>query len=101
MHVTSVRNAVTGALAISADQKQLLQHMLGADSRYLKKQWGFRNHFVSTLGNKDHENLLVLEKSGLVKRGERMDSIVFWATKEGALAIGFKPYQLRKTKLAA
>lgn len=82
-------------------QKQLLKHMLGADSRYMKKQWGFRNHFCASEGNSDIKELREMEASGLVKSGERIGSIFFWATKKGALAIGFKPYQLRKTKLAA
>ena len=90
-------------MEITTKQKELLQHTLGADSRYKKKKWGFRNHFCSS-DNKncpDRLELEKLEKAGLVRSGERMGSKVFWATKEGALAIGFKPYQLRKTSLAA
>ena len=88
---------------INEKQKQLLQHMLGADSRYLKKQWGFRNHFCA--GNNescpDRIELNKMELDGLVKSGDRLGSKTFWATKKGAIAIGFKPYQLRKTELAA
>jgi hypothetical protein len=86
---------------ITEKQKELLQHMLGADSRYMKKQWGFRNHFCASEGHSDIKDLREMEKKGLVKSGERIGSIFFWATEKGALAIGFKPYQLRKTKLAA
>lgn len=90
-------------MEITAKQKQLLQHMLGADSRYMKKQWGFRNHFCAVDNKSDPDRLELenLEKAGLVKSGDRLGSKTFWATKEGALAIGFKPYQLRKTTFAA
>lgn len=89
-------------MGITEKQKQLLQHMLGADSRYMKKQWGFRNCFCASDDKNcpDRLELEKLEKQGLVKSGDRLGSKMFWATKDGALAIGFKPYQLRKTCLA-
>lgn len=84
---------------ISENQKRLLQHMLGADSRYMKKQWGFRNHFCASDNPecKSRLDLEALEKKGFVKSGERLGYKTFWATKEGAISIGFKLYQLRKT----
>ena len=85
---------------ITDKQKQLLQHMLGADERYLKKEWGFRNRFVSSEGNKDHAELLEMEKMGLVKSCNMLGYIIFFATKQGALEIGFKPAQLRRADLA-
>lgn len=87
---------------ITEKQKKLLQHMLGADSRYLKKEWGFRNHFCAG-SNKDCPERLELNKlelKGLVKSGDRLGSKTFWATRKGAEAIGFTPCQLRKTTLA-
>ena len=85
---------------ITEKQKELLQHTLGADGRYMKKQWGFRNHFCSTEGNKDHDELLEMEKLGLVTIGAfGFHCITFFATKQGAIEIGFKKYQLRNTKL--
>ncbi len=85
---------------ISENQKQLLQHMLGADGRYPKNRWGFRNHFCASNNPecKDRLDLEALEKEGFVKSGERLDFKTFWATRKGALAIGFKPYQLRNTE---
>jgi hypothetical protein len=87
---------------ITDKQKELLQHMLGADSRYKKRQWGFRNHYCA--GSKedcpDRLELEKLEKLGMVKSGERLGHKTFWATKDGAVAIGFKPYQLRGACLA-
>ena len=87
---------------ITEKQKQILQHMLGADSRYLKKDWGFRNRFCAA-ENKDDQDRLELEKmqlDGLVKSCDRIGSKTFWATKKGAESIGFKAYQIRKTDLA-
>ncbi len=87
---------------LTESQKQKLKHMLGADSRYRKNQWGFRNHFCASIGTPDDIELAEMEINGLVKSGNRSKEQVFYfATKAGAEAIGFKPYQLRKTKLAA
>ncbi len=74
--------------------------MLGADGRFLKKDWGRRNHFATWEGSQDCNDLRGLEKLGMVREGSKFEDVVFWATKKGAVAIGFKPYQLRKTKLA-
>ncbi len=82
--------------------KELLRHMLGADSRYRKKQWGFRNHYCAddNLECPDRKELDKMELVGLVKSGERLGMKTYWATKAGAIAIGFKAYQLSKTRLA-
>jgi hypothetical protein len=86
---------------LTDSQKQKLQHMLGADDRYKKNQWGFRNHYCATFGTPDDIELSEMEKNGLVKSGNRIEDRVFYfATKAGAEAIGFKKYQLRKTNLA-
>ena len=68
---------------ITEKQKQLLQHMLGADSRYLKKQWGFRNHYCAGDNPQcpDRLELEKMEKEGLVKSGDRIGNKTFWATK--------------------
>ena len=87
---------------ITEKQKNILRHMLGADSRYLKKQWGFRNHYCAG-DNKECPNRLALDEmeiNGLVKSGERMGNKTYWATREGAIAVGFKQYQLQGTNLA-
>lgn len=85
---------------ITENQRKLLQHMLGADSRYLKKDWGFRNHFSpdSNPNHEDRRDLMAMTWDGLVK-SSNTHSLVFWATRKGALAIGFKDYQLKKAKL--
>ncbi len=81
---------------MSNKQKELLKRMLGADSRYKQKQWGFRNHFFAGEFSSDGLELNKMEQEGLVISSERLGSIVFHATKKGAELIGFKPYQLRK-----
>ena len=86
--------------SIKQRYRELLQHMLGAGDRYKKKQWGFRNHFVASVNSTDDFELQEMETLGLVKSGERLGQRVYWATKDGAIAIGFKPYQLRATDLA-
>ena len=83
---------------ISEAHKSILQHTLGADSRYRKNQWGFRNHYCSGPNCHDYSDLKEMEKIGLLTSGENFGDVVFWATKKGALAIGFKPYQLAKLK---
>lgn len=75
---------------------ELLQHMLGADSRYKKKEWGFRNHFCASEGHSDLEDLKDMERFGLVESGSVFRSFNFYATRAGAVAIGFQPYQLKK-----
>ena len=83
---------------ITPKHEELLRHMLGADSRYKKKQWGFRNHFCAGEGHLDLPFLREMEQIGLVKSREFMNEIFFSATKKGALEIGFKPYQFRNMK---
>lgn len=89
-------------LGITDHERQLLQHMLGADSRYMKKEWGFRNRYCASdyPECKDRLALEAMEERGLVKSGVWLGNKTFRATKLGALAIGFKPYQLAKTDLA-
>ena len=79
-------------------QESLLRHMLGADSRYLKKEWGFRNYFCADNSDEcpDNVELIKMESQGMVISCKRQEETIYFATKEGALAIGFKPYQLRK-----
>lgn len=85
---------------ITEKQKELLQHTLGADSRYKKKDWGFRNHFcASSTENPDRQELDKMEALGLVASGVRFDYTTFWATKAGAEAIGFNRVQLKKAGL--
>jgi hypothetical protein len=81
-------------------QREILQHMLGAGSSFNKKQWGFQNHFACHSGGGDFNLLCKLERKGLVKSSGSSNGLTcFYATREGALAIGFKQYQLRNACL--
>lgn len=80
--------------------RELLQHTLGADSRYKKKQWGYRNRFVADEGHHDYPDLLRMEEAGLLTSRIVLDQRTFHATKAGAVAIGFKPYQLKNAGLS-
>ena len=81
-------------------QIQLLQHTLGAGSRYKKKDWGFRNRFYASNGSDDYSELVNLEGDGYVvsSSGGDSDHTYFEATIEGAKAVGFKSYQLKKLR---
>jgi len=75
-----------------ADTKNL-QHMLGADSRYTKKQWGFRNHFSA--GGDDVLSMKRLEKEGFVReiKSSLCDDL-YVATEAGCKQIGFNKKQI-------
>ena len=79
---------------ISHEQRQLLSHTLGACSRYAKRDWGFRNYFTTEEGCKDVKQLRELVSLGLMVERERFGDLVFSATKQGAMVVGFKRYQL-------
>ena len=86
------------AMSLTDQQEQILRHMLGADERYKKKQWGFRNRFCSSNGHQDQKTLEKLRDMGLVVSNKMQgDTQYFFATRAGAKAIGFKPYQMRNT----
>jgi hypothetical protein len=88
-------------MIITERQKQVLQHALGADSRYKKRQWGFRNNYFAEEGHHSWDVLLELTKLGLMQRHEPNREFVtgsyFYATVEGAKAIGFNSAQIKRT----
>tara|TARA_R110000737_G_scaffold328612_1_gene343369 strand:- start:484 stop:765 length:282 start_codon:yes stop_codon:yes gene_type:complete len=80
-----------------------LQHMLGADSRYKKRQWGFRNNYMA--GGLDFKEMDKMVDDGYLSAGRirtRPEDLYkcryYFATIKGAKAIGFKKYQLNKLK---
>lgn len=79
---------------ITHEQRQLLTHTLGASDRYAKRDWGFRNYFTTEEGCDDVEPLRNLVSLGLMIERKRFGDLVFSATKRGAIAVGFKRYQL-------
>jgi hypothetical protein len=71
-----------------------LKHMLGADSRYMKKDWGFRNRFSA--GGDDITSMERLEKNELVRKiahtlyGDHL----YVATEKGCKHLGFNKKQI-------
>lgn len=78
---------------------KLLQHALGADSRYNKKQWGFRNRFCADSRHEDYDDLVKMVDAGLMVKHKALGNLYFSATTAGAVAIGFKSYQLANAGL--
>jgi len=73
---------------------QNLKHMLGADSRYKKSQWGFRNRFAA--GGDDIASMERLEAAGLVReiKSSIFSDRFFVATVEGCKHLGFNKKQI-------
>lgn len=74
-------------------QLEYLKHMLGAQKRYSKKTWGFRNHFCTGKKCDHYADMKNLERLGLVRCGGGDpdiygDSIFFFATEAGCLLAG-------------
>ena len=70
-----------------------LKHMLGADERYKKSQWGFRNRFQA--GGEDVASMKRLESKGLVREVKsKVFSNFFVATEEGCKHLGFNKKQI-------
>tara|TARA_Y100000588_G_C14085006_1_gene851830 strand:- start:758 stop:1033 length:276 start_codon:yes stop_codon:yes gene_type:complete len=72
-----------------------LKHMLGADSRYKKSQWGFRNRFAAD--GSDVESMRRLEKAGLVREVKSsifVSDYLFVATEAGCKKLGFNKKQI-------
>ena len=73
-----------------------IRHMTGAQARYKKIQWGFRNHFCAGKNGDDFESMQRLLCAGYVVEGiEQEHSIFFHATEKGCKAIGMKPAQIK------
>jgi hypothetical protein len=71
-----------------------LRHMTGCDSRYPKKQWGFRNHYAP--GGDDIISMFRLESAGFVLRGCKYhETNYFHATEAGCKAIGMTAKQIK------
>lgn len=72
-----------------------LKHMLGADFRYKKSQWGFRNHYCSGKHGDAYNSMQRLLKAGYVIEGINQETNIFYhATEEGCKAIGFNKKQI-------
>ena len=83
---------------ITDKQKHLLQHMLGATENVKKKNWGYRNYFCAEPFTDDFDELVKLQHLGFVWHVNTLiHGDIFYATRKGAIEIGFKKYQLKCT----
>lgn len=88
-----------GWRTLSDEQEQILRHTLGADSRYKKSQWGFRNHFCAGMHSPQHEILRNLEASGYMVSGRVDGNNVFYhATELACKALGFSAKRIKELK---
>ena len=79
-----------------------IRHALGAEPRYKKRMWGFRNHYCANTTGPDWDSMMRLEQKGYVVRGykqEKSGTQFFHVTKAGGEAIGLKPYQIKNLSL--
>lgn len=65
-------------IGITEDEESFLRHTLGADPRYFKKQWGFRNYYNSSRLTPIIKGLI---EKGLVVKSVNSDTY-FFATKK-------------------
>lgn len=76
-----------------------LRHMVGAEPRYKKSQWGFRNHFCAAVEGEDIKVLRAMESAGLVHSGMTINDgrdQYFHITYEGCRAIELGPAATRR-----
>lgn len=91
------RKAARDKYGITDADMDKLRHMLGADSRYIKKQWGFRNHFCACIGSNDYIAMLRHELAGYVTKGRSENKMTFFhATPKGCKALGFTKKQIER-----
>lgn len=86
---------------LTEKQTQILKHTLGADSRYPKHQWGFRNHFFTGANTADYPILLELENLGFMARRDQppftdKKDFLFYATKAGCELVGLTKKRIKK-----
>lgn len=78
-------------VALLPEDMDNLRHMLGAEERYKKRDWGFRNRYNSHEGDESMERLIA---NYLVVRGETINdgkSVMYYATFAGCLRAGLSP----------
>ena len=88
----------TEATDLTPEQVGMLKHTLGADSRYTKKEWGFRNHYCVSVGTPDHDLLQDLESKGYMVMGRSTyageNSRFYRATRKACELLGFSARQI-------
>lgn len=79
--------AVAKVTELTADDMEMLRHMLGATEPRPKKNWGFRNYFAA--GANDVPGLERLVAAGYCVRGEPYRTAHYYhATRAGCAAAG-------------
>ncbi len=85
---------------LSDKEIHLLEHMLGADSRYAKKKWGWRNYFyLSHRTGESYEALKSLQERGFLQANAprfNSDGGCFYATEYGCRAIGLHKAAIKR-----
>lgn len=70
-------------------QRKLLQHTLGARPDQNKKNYGYRNGYLASVGSTPHQEFKKMVDLGFAVAGESEDGMqYFHATVEGCKAIG-------------
>lgn len=83
--------------ALTNEDMDNLRHMLGADDRYGRSSWGFRNYFAAEPNTEDDHSMQRLLAAGYVKTsGTRHSLIYYHATPEGCEALGFTKAQKQR-----
>lgn len=92
-----MKNATsTNGTALTKEQIEKLQHMVGAVSNIKKKDWGFRNYFNSTPGSDDNKAMQELHGLGMVVPGARGASNNWHCTVPGCEAAGLSEAQIQR-----
>jgi len=77
----------------------LLQHTLGAGTRYRKSQHGFRNLFCAGVGSENDRTFQEMVSQGLAKQGPLInggDGRIYHATLAGCHAIGLHKAAIKR-----
>lgn len=86
-------------MEINDFDKNILRHMLGANSDTRKSNWGYRNYFCACLSGTDYDSLAKMEKLEIVKRGQTINggkNVYFFATLAGCKAIGLHKAAIKR-----
>lgn len=71
-----------------------LKHMVGAESRYQKKHWGFRNHYCCGGEPQEVDMFHRLELAGLVSQiNSNVSYKMYYVTRKGCAVIGLTKKQ--------
>ena len=77
-------------------EEEILRHTTGSDSRYKKKEWGFRNYFCA--GADDIPLMDELTERGFLNRQQNAgEDVYFFATVKALEALGFSKARIKKT----